>query len=324
MTSLMQQFAEARKQRQLEQQNRNQATANLLFQAKSDRQQLAAQIQIEADLYHTQRSANEQNRRQIAKADRSLRNFENQQRLITARLNARQRQQEIVERKRYVGDRLQEFQAQQKTTAKILKQQFRELKAQLEALRQARLFQAEVNTQARLAELIVRVANVRLQMALIHQNRIVTENRDRQARIEFRQENINDTAQLMQQIRNEIYELRLYVWGDCASATFEAPTKPNLIQVSDVNPNPEVLTELILDPIEVEIAFTNLVNPDLNSGEIEKFIVSYVSQLENPVPLSQLVSDRDAVKSLLAQGSSELKIDPSEVLNVLLKMVETK
>jgi hypothetical protein len=316
MKSLMQQFAEARQQRLLEQQQRQQDTAALLFQAERDRQ-------VKADLYRSQRLANEQNRRQIAKAERSIRNYENQQRVIDARLDARERQQQIIERKRYIGDRLREFQAQQQITAQNLKQQFRQLNAHLAALRQARLTQAEVNTQVRLAAVIVRVASVRLQMALIHQNRIATEKRDRETRIAFRQ-------QQMQQIRSEIQDLQRYIWGDFSSTNFSAvQNEPSLIQVPGVNPNPESVPDLILDPVEVEIAFTNLVNPDpissdLSSGEVERFILSFVSKLENPMPLVQLVGDREVVKSLLSEGSSSLNIDPSEVLNVLLKMVGTK
>jgi hypothetical protein len=319
MKSLMQQFAEARQQRLLEQQQRQQDTAALLFQAERDRQ-------VKADLYRSQRLANEQNRRQIAKAERSIRNYENQQRVIDARLDARERQQQIIERKRYIGDRLREFQAQQQITAQNLKQQFRQLNAHLAALRQARLTQAEVNTQVRLAAVIVRVASVRLQMASIHQNRMVTEKRDRQARSDFRQQQIIETAQLMQQIRNEIQDLQRYIWGDSIYSTnFGAVlAEPSLIQVAGVNSNPESVPDLIIDPVEVEIAFTNRVNPELNSGEVERFILSYVSKLENPMPLAQLVSDREVVKSLLSEGSSSLNIDPSEVLNVLLKMVETK
>jgi len=310
MKSLMQQFAEARQQRLLEQQQRQQDTAAFLSQTHRDRQELGR-------LYLTQRLANEQNRQQIAKAEHSVRNYENQQRIITARLDTRDRQLEIVKRKRYVGDRLLQFQVQQKVTAQNLKQQFRELNAHLVALGKARLFQAEVNTQARLAELIVRVASVRLQMALIRQNRIVTEKRDRQARIQT-------TAQLMQRIRREIQEIQRYIWGDSPSPTVQVTTSPSLIQVPGDNPNPEAMPALILDPVEAEIAFANLVNSELNSVEIERFILSYVSKLDNPMPLAQLVSDREVVKSLLAQGSNTLQIDPSEVLNVLLKMVEAK
>jgi len=306
----MQQFAEARQQRLLEQQQRQQDTAAFLSQTHRDRQELGR-------LYLTQRLANEQNRQQIAKAEHSVRNYENQQRIITARLDTRDRQLEIVKRKRYVGDRLLQFQVQQKVTAQNLKQQFRELNAHLVALGKARLFQAEVNTQARLAELIVRVASVRLQMALIRQNRIVTEKRDRQARIQT-------TAQLMQRIRREIQEIQRYIWGDSPSPTVQVTTSPSLIQVPGDNPNPEAMPALILDPVEAEIAFANLVNSELNSVEIERFILSYVSKLDNPMPLAQLVSDREVVKSLLAQGSNTLQIDPSEVLNVLLKMVEAK
>lgn len=55
---------------------------------------------------------------------------------------------------------------------------------------------------------------------------------------------------------------------------------------------------------------------------IEEFIADYVSSLQGSPSLVQVVNDRDRVKDLLTTGATTLKVDPSEILNSLIKMVD--
>jgi len=55
---------------------------------------------------------------------------------------------------------------------------------------------------------------------------------------------------------------------------------------------------------------------------IDEFIHDYVASLVGNPSLVQVVNDRDLVKDLLTTGANTLKVDPSEVLNALIKMVD--
>jgi hypothetical protein len=55
---------------------------------------------------------------------------------------------------------------------------------------------------------------------------------------------------------------------------------------------------------------------------IDEFIQDYVASLVGNPSLVQVVNDRDLVKDLLTTGANTLKVDPSEVLNALIKMVD--
>lgn len=58
------------------------------------------------------------------------------------------------------------------------------------------------------------------------------------------------------------------------------------------------------------------------SGKIEQFVTDYVAQLSTNSSLLEVVNDRDTVRDLLAQGANTLKVDPSDILNTLLQMAE--
>jgi len=55
----------------------------------------------------------------------------------------------------------------------------------------------------------------------------------------------------------------------------------------------------------------------------EQFIAQYLAKLPNQPSLAQVISDRDLVRDILAQGATQLKVDPSEILSTLLRMAST-
>jgi hypothetical protein len=79
--------------------------------------------------------------------------------------------------------------------------------------------------------------------------------------------------------------------------------------------------------------FTNLLEESRSESEvvaypapipagIDEFIQDYIASLGGNLSLVQVVNDRDLVKDLLTTGANTLKVDPSEVLNALIKMVD--
>jgi hypothetical protein len=55
---------------------------------------------------------------------------------------------------------------------------------------------------------------------------------------------------------------------------------------------------------------------------IDEFVQDYIASLVDSPSLVQVVNDRDLVKDLLTAGANTLKVDPSEILNALIKMVD--
>jgi len=73
---------------------------------------------------------------------------------------------------------------------------------------------------------------------------------------------------------------------------------------------------------ESRIESVVLAYPATVPSGIDEFIQDYVASLAGNPSLVQVVNDRDLVKDLLTAGANSLKVDPSEVLNALIKMVD--
>ncbi|MDX1977114.1 MAG: hypothetical protein SFT94_05515 [Pseudanabaenaceae cyanobacterium bins.68] len=312
--SLMQQFAQARQQRLDLQRQRKDDTENLLAQAQRDRQHLASQIQAEAQTQLQERQSGEQARRHLAHQEQQQRQAQNQarhqaiqnfleqtttERLDQAHRDAQNRHQDLSDRRNQVKALRQNFQAEQQATAQTLRQEFQALQQHLAALNTQRLIQSDRRAQERLGEMQARVALVERELTNLSQARITQTQRDRSERQAFRQASIQAVQELMGQVRQDYQALQQYIWGNTPG--IQAPPTQSQTQTEPQEP----VEQLSPQP-----------------PEVEKFIISYVSQLDQPMPLAQLVSDRELVKGLLASGANTLKVEPSEVLNVLLKMVE--
>jgi hypothetical protein len=101
-----------------------------------------------------------------------------------------------------------------------------------------------------------------------------------------------------------------------ATKAIEAP--PITAPQKSIEKAPEKMPEVVVTRV-------NEVLPDVNVksvNKVEQFIHDYVANLSDGKTLLQVISDRDTVRDLLAQGANQLKVDPSDILNALLQMAE--
>ncbi len=120
----------------------------------------------------------------------------------------------------------------------------------------------------------------------------------------------DELRQELRQFRHQLYET---VWGNSTepivvTATPPEPSKPKPIKKKEAvaeSPKPAKPPA-----------------PVVTAAMIDDFVISYVATLPNHPSLSDVMNDREQARELLAQGANKLEVDPSEVLNALLRLAE--
>jgi len=182
------------------------------------------------------------------------------------------------------------------------------VKSELAENEQERLVTASLATKQRLHEVQDRVVLMRSQLQEFTQTRFDTAKTDRAIRLQELTTRVNEVRSLLEKINSDRLVMSAILWQELSDYT-------NYIHnyVYGIEAKSEAIAEISLEVSEV---------PPLNpiNNPTSQFIQTYVSNLG--ATLGQVVNDRDQVRDLLATGANALKIDPSEILNTLLKMVD--
>jgi len=182
------------------------------------------------------------------------------------------------------------------------------VKSELAGNEQERLVTASLATKQRLHEVQDRVVLMRSQLQEFTQTRFDTAKTDRAIRLQELTTRVNEVRSLLEKINGDRLVMSAILWQELSDYT-------NYIHnyVYGIEAKPEAIAEINLEVSEV-LPLNPINNPT------SQFIQTYVSNLG--ATLGQVVNDRDQVRDLLATGANALKIDPSEILNTLLKMVD--
>jgi len=191
------------------------------------------------------------------------------------------------------------------------------VKSELAENEQERLVTASLATKQRLHEVQDRVVLMRSQLQEFTQTRFDTAKTDRAIRLQELTTRVNEVRSLLEKINGDRLVMSAILWQELSDYT-------NYIHnyVYGIEAKPEAIAEINLEVSIAEISLEVSEVPPLNpiSNPTSQFIQTYVSNLG--ATLGQVVNDRDQVRDLLATGANALKIDPSEILNTLLKMVD--
>lgn len=218
------------------------------------------------------------------------------------------------------------------------------VKIQLIQHKQERNYLAEIDRTQRAEERQTRADAVQVQLEVIKLDRAVMAEQLTQALASYREQlkesvwgGIADDFDRTDEQINEIIDRSKSIGSTkvelASKVTIEPSTSDTLSDSStnsstDFSSQPPSLKEprkpkakLIVKDSEPEIVPAKTTSPS-SYDKTKEFIQSYVSQLEGNPTLLEVVNDRDTVRDLLAQGANLLHLDPSEILNSLLKMVE--
>lgn len=320
MSSLMHEFAEARRQR-------TQERTELLENCQQARQERQKDLQTQA----------EATAEFLAKAEIERLESEKERKELAA-VYQDVRQEETLSRSEQVADYVQNIRiTRSEQTAEDNAQRLNQVKnrafetqMQLKDFNENRIQVGESDRVQRQQQVIERAAYTEMQLEDLNKNRLDAAANDAKQRAqEFSDRASNVRASLEQieanrlaQAKAQAQKLRDYraklsdsVWANSRSADSTATTVDNL------------------EPQPIEIISNNFNNGEspINSlpeeglkptDKIEKFVNEYVAQLSTNSSLIQVVNDRDIVRDLLAQGANTLKVDPSDILNTLLQMAE--
>ena len=349
MTSLMQEFAEARQQRLQER-------AEFLADCDLAKQERVRDFQLQSEataeyLAHAEqtRLAGELGRQAIAE------------------IALESRQEEVKNRADQVSEYLEELgtnraeksaEASEQRAQDVRTRTFK-MRSQLKHIRKARIRAAEADQVQRQQLTQDRAALTQMQIEDLTKNRLASatlasqqraqEFSDHVANVKDSLENLETTrlaAAKAQALKLQAFRTNLSnsVWAGARSvATPQAVTVPSAPKVAK---NPDSNTSAskkkngkdesvavksaapaIAKSVEVkEIPKETPKEPPKEvskvAGKIEQFVVDYVAQLSTNSSLLEVVNDRDTVRDLLAQGANTLKVDPSDILNTLLQMAE--
>lgn len=179
------------------------------------------------------------------------------------------------------------------------------------ALEQVRLATARNDELDRVKEFHQRVLAVRTELEQIKQERKVMAAYDQQLRQQkfaelkvesqeflatLKSDRLAMAVTLKQELADYVRYIHLAVWGMDFSEVLEASR---------------------YESSDADLTITN----GFGVG-IDEFIQTYIAALAGNPSLVQVVNDRDTVKDLLTTGANTLKVDPSEILNALIKMVD--
>lgn len=375
MTSLMQEFAEAR-------QERLQDHVNFLSRQQLAREQRQQDLQVQSEatakyLAHAEqtRLEREQGRHAIAAKALASRQeeFQNRASQVSTYLSnlnvdrTKQAAEDGEERAQEVRTRTFKIQSQlthihkarirNGDAARAARGQITADRAaltamQIEDINKARLENAAIASQLRAEEFAARSAATSAKLQAIGEKRLTTakqdadsrsqEFRDRAANVKSSLDAINTTrlaeAQAQATKLNDFRDsLSTSVWAGSRAIAAKPETTPAAPVVAAPQPEkkkskPEVKAESKqgskpeiakapepAKPVEVKEPVKETKKAP---SKIEQFVVDYVAQLSTNSSLLEVVNDRDTVRDLLAQGANTLKVDPSDILNTLLKMAE--
>ena len=345
MTSLMQEFAEARQQRLQER-------AEFLVDCEQAKQERARDLQLQSEataeyLAHAEqtRLAGELGRQAIAE------------------IALESRQEEVKNRADQVSEYLEELttnrteqaaEASEQRAQDVRTRTFK-MRSHLKHIHKARIRAAEADQVQRQQLVQERAVLTQIQIEDLTKNRLANATLASQQRSqEFgdRVVNVKDTLENLETTRlaaakSQALKLQAFrtnlsnsVWAGARSvAAPEAvaiPASPKVTKDSSSNSSapkkkngkPESVAvkspaPAIAKPVEVkEVAKEIPKEIPKVAGKIEQFVVDYVAQLSTNSSLLEVVNDRDTVRDLLAQGANTLKVDPSDILNTLLQMAE--
>ncbi|MFN3927981.1 MAG: hypothetical protein ACK4QL_11875 [Pseudanabaenaceae cyanobacterium] len=290
MESLMQKFAIARQYRQARR-------AELLAQWQKQQQQRAIDRQL-------QQSALQQ----VLTSANAQRLQKNQQRQMVADQHRQSRLQLVFKLAQHLDQQIAN-QQQARITRTIASRQARQeqkqtrhttVREQLQQLRQQRLVQSQTARQQRQLDRLSRTTSIRQKLHQIKLNR----------------------ASQAQQALNQRQQLRLHL-----QATVRAALLVNKSQRSQLAEHlRSALTSARLSLAERVgvISRPALAVPALpaqiSPSTPEAFIQQYLREHPDYVNLKEVISDRDKVREILARGATVLRVDPSEILNTLLRM----
>ncbi len=168
------------------------------------------------------------------------------------------------------------------------------------------------NQQQRLAQAAVD-RNARIQQ---DQNRLAIATVDRAIRLQDLANRANDMRSLLAKIHSDRLVISAMLPQERSDYTKYTDNYVWSIEAETM--------DLINQPM-VEISLDSAIATPINqvrTSPTTEFIQEYVSKLEGNPTLVQVVNDRDRVRELLSTGANSLKVDPSEILNTLLKLVD--
>ena len=197
-----------------------------------------------------------------------------------------------------------------------------------------RLAEAEADRVQRQQLVKERVALTQTQIQDFTETRLANATLAAQQRAQFEASRLAEAQDLALRLSAFRSHLKNSVWGSSNSviltesvAKIPAKSAPDISVKSSVNLKTKVAVQVseleVVKPVEVKHSLkeTSKEIPKA-SGKVEKFVVDYVAQLSTNSSLLEVVNDRDTVRDLLAQGANTLKVDPSDILNILLQMAE--
>jgi hypothetical protein len=115
---------------------------------------------------------------------------------------------------------------------------------------------------------------------------------------------------LRQELREFRQQLHESVWGNGGEAVVV-----QVVPSVDIKPKPAKKKEAAPEPAKPAATV-------VSAAVIDDFVINYVASLPNHPSLSEVMNDREQARELLAQGANKLGVDPSEVLNALLRLAE--
>ncbi|MEI6331807.1 MAG: hypothetical protein WCP16_21390 [Pseudanabaena sp. ELA645] len=346
MTSLMQEFAEARQQRLQER-------AEFLVDCEQAKQEWAREFQEQSEatadyLAHAEqtRLAGELGRQAIAEIaldarleevkDRASQVSEYLQELSTNRTEqaaeaSEQRAQDVRTRtfkmrsqlKHIHKARVRAAQADQVQRRQLVEDRAALTQMQIEDLTKNRLASATLASQQRYQEFSDRAANVKNSLENLETTRLEKANAQALKLKAFRTNLTNSVwagARSVAAPQVKVSVQASVKVSEVSVSNSSEPKKKNGKAESVAVKSPE---PAIAKPVEVkDVAKETPKEVSKVTGKIEQFVVDYVSQLSTNSSLLEVVNDRDTVRDLLAQGANTLKVDPSDILNTLLQMAE--
>ena len=327
MASLMQEFAEARKQRlqkradflvdsQLASESRQEEVQNRSNQMSRHLQDLyIARIARTAQTARIEQATEDSAQRAQDVRTRTFKMRSLLKRIHKARI--RTSQADSILRQQFEADRL--------VTAEADREQRQQFAAD-------RLVTAEAESILRQQQVQERVAFTQMQLEDFTKTRLANATFATQQRLEIESNRRVDAQAFCSNLRDS-------VWGTSSPsvAVSQAPdeifakSSPDISKKSTLKTKIAAQTQepLVIKPVEakplVEVKQTvKEISKEVPKtfGKIEQFVVDYVAQLSTNSSLLEVVNDRDTVRDLLAQGANTLKVDPSDILNTLLQMAE--
>lgn len=322
MTSLMQEFAEAKQQRLQER-------AVFIADCELARQEREKDLQAQSIATAEYLAVSEQTRLAWEQGRQAI-----------AENALESRQEEIKSRSNQVAEYLQELNVTRTERsvednahrAQEVRTRTFKMRSQLKHIRKARIRAAEIDLEQRLQLVRERVAftemqledmtKARLASAILASQQRAQECSDRAADVKDSLEQLEvnrlaaATAQALD-LRAFRVQLKDSVWGN--SDTSNQPVAiispvPTAVKISE----PAIAKPVVAKESPKELPQSLPKAPN----KVEQFVMDYVAQLSTNSSLLQIVNDRDTVRDLLAQGANTLKVDPSDILNTLLQMAE--